>query len=95
MTVRRPLGGIAALIAALAVAFVFSAVAQAAPGDLDPSFSGDGVQRTDFGLGGSSHGVVRHFSGAFAWRDARDLLDRSGDPAERSSKIRKVNQREQ
>jgi uncharacterized delta-60 repeat protein len=58
MTVRRPLGGIAALIAALAVAFVFSAAAQAAPGDLDPTFSGDGMQRTDFGLASSSSEAI-------------------------------------
>ena len=32
----------------------FSAGAQAAPGDLDPTFSGDGKQTTDFGFGASS-----------------------------------------
>src|SRR5688572_24544418 len=33
---------------------VFSAVAIAAAGDLDPTFSGDGKQRTDFGSGPSA-----------------------------------------
>jgi uncharacterized delta-60 repeat protein len=33
---------------------VFSAAAHAAPGDLDPTFSGDGKQTTDFGFGLSS-----------------------------------------
>ena len=33
---------------------VFSAVAMAAAGDLDPTFSGDGKQRTDFGAGPSA-----------------------------------------
>jgi uncharacterized delta-60 repeat protein len=38
----------AALVAALLVGLVVPAAAQAAPGDLDPSFSGDGKQTTDF-----------------------------------------------
>ena len=38
----------------LLVGVVFSAGAQAAPGDLDLTFSGDGKQRTDFGFGLSS-----------------------------------------
>ena len=37
-----------ALIAAM-VGVVFPALAQAAPGDLDPTFSSDGKQTTDFG----------------------------------------------
>ncbi len=43
---------VAALLAALAA--VFSAGAQAAPGNLDPTFSGDGKQTTDFLPGGDS-----------------------------------------
>jgi uncharacterized delta-60 repeat protein len=41
----------AALVAATVVSVVFSAGAQAAPGDLDPTFSGDGKQTTDLPLG--------------------------------------------
>src|SRR6185295_1528746 len=58
MSARRPLrsvvGMVAAVIAALLVAAVLSAGAQAAPGDLDPTFSGDGKQTTDFLFGGIS-----------------------------------------
>jgi uncharacterized delta-60 repeat protein len=43
---------VGALVAALAA--VFSAGAQAAPGNLDPTFSGDGKQTTDFLPGGVS-----------------------------------------
>jgi uncharacterized delta-60 repeat protein len=43
-------GGVA-LVGAMVVSVVFSAGAQAAPGDLDPTFSGDGKQTTDIGLG--------------------------------------------
>ncbi len=42
------------MVAALMVSALFSAAAQAAPGDLDPTFSGDGKQTTDFGFGDSS-----------------------------------------
>jgi uncharacterized delta-60 repeat protein len=48
----------AALVAALLVGLVVSAAAQAAPGDLDPTFSGDGMQTTDFGGGDLASGVV-------------------------------------
>ncbi len=51
MRARRPLRSIAALAVSLVVGVVFSAVAQAAPGDLDPTFSGDGKQTTDFPFG--------------------------------------------
>ena len=44
----RPLRSAAVLVAAIVVGVVFSAGAQAAPGDLDPTFSGDGKQTTDF-----------------------------------------------
>ena len=39
------------VVVAVMVSLVFSAVAIAAAGDLDPSFSGDGKQTTDFGFG--------------------------------------------
>jgi uncharacterized delta-60 repeat protein len=43
---------------------VFSAVAIAAAGDLDPTFSGDGKQRTDFGAGDSAaNAAVRQADG--------------------------------
>jgi uncharacterized delta-60 repeat protein len=49
---HRAVGGIprscTILIAAMLVSLVLSAAAQAAPGDLDPTFSGDGVQTTPF-----------------------------------------------
>jgi uncharacterized delta-60 repeat protein len=50
---RRAVTSVAALAAGLIVSVVFSAAAQAAPGDLDPTFSGDGKQTTDF-RGGQS-----------------------------------------
>jgi uncharacterized delta-60 repeat protein len=53
MSARRPLRSAVALVAALLVGVLFSAGAQAAPGDLDPTFSGDGKQTTDFGFGSS------------------------------------------
>ena len=60
---RAPLGTGVALIAALLVV-VFSAAAQAAPGDLDPTFSGDGKQTTDFGFGsGDAAATVRQPDG--------------------------------
>jgi hypothetical protein len=42
----------AVLVVVLVVGLAFSAVAEAAPGDLDPTFSGDGVQTTNLGPGG-------------------------------------------
>jgi uncharacterized delta-60 repeat protein len=45
----RTLRSAAALFAFMVVGVVFAAGAQAAPGDLDLTFSGDGRQRTDFG----------------------------------------------
>ena len=59
MSARRPLRGGAVLVAAVVVGIVFSAGAQAAPGDLDLTFSGDGKQRTDFGFGLSERGSDR------------------------------------
>ena len=47
LTPRRSRVGVLAVM----VSVVFSAVAIAAAGDLDPSFSGDGKQTTDFGFG--------------------------------------------
>ena len=59
MSARRPLRSAAVLVAALLVGVVFSAGAQAAPGDLDLTFSGDGKQRTDFGFGAQQRGGDR------------------------------------
>ena len=60
---RTPLGSGVALIAVLA-GVVFSAAAQAAPGDLDPTFAGDGKQTTDFGFGaGNATATVRQPDG--------------------------------
>ena len=50
----RLLRSAAVLIAAMLVGVISSAAAQAAPGDLDPTFSGDGKQTTNFGFGVSS-----------------------------------------
>jgi uncharacterized delta-60 repeat protein len=55
---RRPLRSAAGLVAALVVSVVFSAPAQAAPGDLDLTFSGDGKQTTPFGFGGSNAAAI-------------------------------------
>src|SRR6478752_6282614 len=56
MSARRPLRSAVVMVATLlaALAAVFSAGAQAAPGNLDPTFSGDGKQTTDFLPGGDS-----------------------------------------
>jgi beta-propeller uncharacterized protein DUF5122 len=42
---------------------MLSAGAQAAPGDLDPTFSGDGKQTTDFGEGDIANGLAIHADG--------------------------------
>ena len=47
MRAPKLLRNAAAVLAALLVGLIFSAGAQAAPGDLDPTFSGDGEQVTD------------------------------------------------
>jgi len=52
--VTRVLSGGAALAAAVAIVGVAPAAAQAAPGDLDVTFSGDGKQTTDFGIGSTT-----------------------------------------
>ena len=44
----RPMRSAAVLIAAMLVGVIVPAAAQAAPGDLDPTFSGDGLQTTAF-----------------------------------------------
>jgi uncharacterized delta-60 repeat protein len=54
MRAPRPLRSGAVLVAAIVVGAVLSAGAQAAPGDLDPTFSGDGKQTTNLGFGISS-----------------------------------------
>ena len=53
MRARRPRIS-TSLVAALLASAIFSAGAQAAPGDLDPTFSGDGKQTTDFPFGVST-----------------------------------------
>src|SRR5438874_1979734 len=53
----RPLRSGAGLVVAIVVGLVFSASAEAAPGELDPTFSGDGRQTTVvgcFGEGGAT-----------------------------------------
>src|SRR6476661_11150302 len=51
---RRTLRRGAVLAAAVAVLVVAPAGAEAAPGDLDLTFSGDGKQTTDFGIGSTT-----------------------------------------
>ncbi len=51
---RRPVRGAAAVIVAVLAGIVFSGAANAAPGDLDFTFSGNGKQTTDFRFGLSS-----------------------------------------
>ena len=55
---RRCLRSTAVLVVVLVVGFAFSAVAKAAPGDLDPTFSGDGKQTSDFGPGFSQASAI-------------------------------------
>ena len=52
--VTRVLSGGAALAAAVAIVGVAPAAGQAAAGDLDLTFSGDGKQTTDFGIGSTT-----------------------------------------
>jgi uncharacterized delta-60 repeat protein len=53
----------AAVVAALFIGVIFSAGAQAAPGDLDLTFSGDGKQKTDFGKSDFANGVALQADG--------------------------------
>ena len=53
----------AALVAALFVGVIFSAGAQASPGDLDLTSSGDGKQKTDFGKSDFANGVALQADG--------------------------------
>jgi uncharacterized delta-60 repeat protein len=55
---RRLLATMGSLAAALLLLGVFSAGAQAAPGDLDVTFSGDGKQTTAFGGSDGANGVA-------------------------------------
>jgi uncharacterized delta-60 repeat protein len=55
---RRWVATMGSLAAALLLAVVFSAGAQAAPGDLDVTFSGDGQQTTNFGGSDGATGVA-------------------------------------
>jgi beta-propeller uncharacterized protein DUF5122 len=54
----QTLGSGAVIAAAIVLTLVFSAGAQAAPGDLDLTFSGDGKQTTDFQFGSSRAAAV-------------------------------------
>ena len=54
----RPVRSGAVLIATLLIGVVFTAAAQAAPGDLDPTFGSGGKQRTDFGLSLSNPAAI-------------------------------------
>ena len=60
MSARRPVRSAAVLVVTLAVGALFSAPVQAAPGDLDLTFSVDGKQRTDFGFGSGSVAAVAY-----------------------------------
>jgi uncharacterized delta-60 repeat protein len=53
MSERRLVRSAGTLVTALVVGILFSAAAQAAPGDLDLTFSGDGKQRTEVGSASS------------------------------------------
>ena len=55
---RRSVRSAAVLVVALVVGFAFSTVAKAAPGDLDPTFSGDGKQTSNFGPGFSGASAI-------------------------------------
>jgi uncharacterized delta-60 repeat protein len=57
---QRPLRSAAVLVAAIVLGVFLSASAQAAPGDLDPMFSGDGQQTTDFQFGLSGAAAIVH-----------------------------------
>jgi Domain of unknown function (DUF5122) beta-propeller len=60
----RRMGAVAATAFAVVASGVLTSVpAQAAPGDLDTSFSGDGRQITDFGGGESGFGVAVQVDG--------------------------------
>jgi uncharacterized delta-60 repeat protein len=54
LTIRPRRLAISTFIAAVLGSAILSAAAQAAPGDLDPSFSGDGKQTTGFRISGSA-----------------------------------------
>jgi uncharacterized delta-60 repeat protein len=70
---RRTRRSAAVLVAVMVVGAVFSAGAQAAPGDLDLTFSGDGKQTTDFGLGASrAQATVRQPDGKIVAVGATD-----------------------
>jgi uncharacterized delta-60 repeat protein len=78
------------IVVALLASLAFSATAMAAAGDLDPTFSGDGKQTTDFGAGPSAaEAVVRQADGKIIvvggadgnFLVARYNLDGSLDPS--------------
>ena len=59
----RPMRSAAVLIAAMLVGVIVPAAAQAAPGDLDPTFSGDGLQTTAFLDNDRANGVAIQTNG--------------------------------
>ncbi len=64
MKSSRELGSEIFLLGALVVGLLSPAGAEARRGDLDPTFSGDGRQRTDFGFGlGEAAATVRQADG--------------------------------
>ena len=78
------------VVVGVMASLVFSAAAIAAAGDLDPTFSGDGKQRTDFGAGPSAAtAAVRQADGKIVavgeadenFLVARYNLDGSLDPS--------------
>jgi uncharacterized delta-60 repeat protein len=69
----RPVRSTAVLAIVLVVSFAFSTVAKAAPGDLDPTFSVDGKQMSNFGPGFSeASAVVRQPDGKIVAVGAND-----------------------
>jgi hypothetical protein len=67
------------LVAALAVGVVFSGGAQAAPGELDLTFSGDGKQTTDFGDRDEANGVALQSDGKVVAAGLGSGTDRTSD----------------
>jgi uncharacterized delta-60 repeat protein len=70
---RRSVTGSAVLVLLLLTGFVCSTSAKAAPGDLDPTFSGDGKQTSNFGPGFSqASAIVRQPDGKIIAVGAND-----------------------
>ena len=74
-TIRAPrLVTLIAFVAAVLGSVILAAIAQAAPGDLDPTFSGNGEQTTDFGGSSEAKAVV-------VQPDGKTVVGREGRPA--------------